>query len=111
MLPIEPEKIEALQALCLGFAFAGLLASGFELVLRRPLSFSLLQNGGFGALASVPVLVFSAPLIILRNTLQGCRVERRPFHFVMIATIIAGLWGLMSGRLVLDLAHIVTGLT
>ncbi len=111
MLPLDPDKLEALGALCLGFSFAGLLASGFELILRRPVSFSLLQSGGVGALASVPVLVFSAPLIILRNTIRGRRFERRPLHFVMIATIIAGLWSLMSGRLVLDLAQFVTGLT
>jgi hypothetical protein len=111
LLPLDPDKINALSALILGFAFAGVLSSGFELILRRPLNFALLQAGGMGALASVPVLVFSAPHIIIRNTIRGRRFERRPFHFVMLATIIAGLWSLMSGRLVLDVAQLVTGLT
>jgi hypothetical protein len=111
MLPLDPDKLDSLAALCLGFAFAGFLASGFELILRRPLTFTLLQRGGMGALASVPVLVFSAPHIIIRNTIRGRRFERRPFHFVMIATIIAGLWSLMSGRVVLDVAQLVAGLT
>jgi hypothetical protein len=106
---LDPDKIDSLAALCIGFAFAGLLASGFELFVRRPLSFTLLQGGGLGALASVPVLVFSAPLIIVRNTIRGRRFERRPFHFVMIATMIACLWSLMAGRVVLDVAHLIAG--
>jgi hypothetical protein len=107
-MSLDPDKLDALASLFLGFAFAGLLATGFELLLRRPVSFSLLQKGGVRALASVPVLVFSAPHIILRNTINGRRFERRPMHFVMLATIIAGLWSLMSGRLVLDVAALFT---
>ena len=50
----------------------------------------------------MPLVVFSAPFIILRNTIRGRRLERRPIVFVMLATMIACVWSLMSGRLVLD---------
>ena len=105
---MDPDKIDALMALGLGFAFAGLLASTFELLARRPMSFNLLELGGMRAVASVPILVFWAPLIIIRNTIRGGRFERRPFHFVFLATMIACGWSLMSGRVVLDLAHLLT---
>jgi hypothetical protein len=108
-MPIDPSTLESLEALILGFAFAGFLASAFEWVTERRASFRLLQTGGMAALASVPVLVFSAPFIIIRNTVRGRRFERRPFHFVMIATMIACLWSLMSGRLVLDAAQMLAG--
>jgi hypothetical protein len=108
-MSVDPSALEAFQALGLGFAFAGLLASGFELVTERKASFHLLQGGGILALASVPVVVFSAPFIIVRNTVRGRRIEGRPFHFVMLATIIACFWSLLSGRLVLDMAHLLTG--
>jgi hypothetical protein len=108
-MSVDPSAIEALQALGLGFAFAGFLASAFELTTHRKASFHLLQSGGVLALASIPVIVFSAPFIILRNTVRGKQIEGRPFHFVMIATIIAGFWSLMSGRLVLDVAHMLAG--
>ncbi|HEV2557018.1 MAG TPA: hypothetical protein VGU45_00160 [Microvirga sp.] len=108
-MAIDPSALESLQSLVLGFAFAGLLASAFELMTERRASFHLLETGGVKALASVPVLVFSAPFIILRNTVRGRRFERRPVHFVMIATIIACLWSLLSGRLVLDLAVMLAG--
>ncbi len=61
------------------------------------------------ALASLPILAFGAPFIILRNTVRGRRIERRPVPFVMLATMLACGWSLVSGRLVLDLAHLVSG--
>ena len=43
---------------------------------------------------NIPV---AAPFIVMRNTLAGAKIERRRFEFVMVATIIAGFWSLMSG--------------
>ena len=47
--------------------------------------------------AAVPFLVFAAPFIIMRNTLRGMRLESRRLEFVMMATVIAGFWSMMSG--------------
>jgi hypothetical protein len=97
-------SVEALQsfvALFIGFAVAGSLASGYQLVTERPLSFRLL-NGGLQLVTflAIPVLTFAAPFIIMRNTLRGRRIERRRFEFVTMATILAGFWSLMSGTVV-----------
>lgn len=103
-MSFDAAQYEALQALMLGFAFAGLLASAFEFVTARRVGFRLLQAGGWGALACVPIVVFSAPFIIVRNTVDGRRLEGRSFGFVTLATAIACMWSLLSGRIVLDLA-------
>ena len=103
---IQPAALEALQSLFLGFAFAGLLASAFELFTSQRADFKLLQTGGLAAVASVPVVVFSAPFLILRNTVRGRRIEGRPFPFVLIASAAAAIWSMASGRLVLDLLHL-----
>lgn len=103
MLTIDPGALEAFQALALGFALAGLLATGFELLTQRRASFHLLETGGAQALASVPLIVFSAPFIILRNTVRGRRYEKRHVSAVVLATIIACLWSLICGRVALDL--------
>lgn len=103
-LHLEPGSIQAFQALFVGFAFAGLVGSAFELFTARRASFTLLQTGGVLAVASVPVVVFSAPFIILRNTVKGRQVEGRPFHFVMLATIIAGFWSLACGQVLMRMA-------
>ena len=45
----------------------------------------------------------SAPFIIMRNTVRGRRIEHRRFEFVMLATVLAGFWSMMSGTFVLML--------
>jgi hypothetical protein len=105
IVELTPEAVEMLLSLALGFAFAGLSASTFEVMTDRRASFRLLEAGGPAAVACVPLVVFCAPFIILRNTVRGRRYEHRNFFFVMVATIIAGGWSMLSGRVVLDLAH------
>lgn len=100
-MSISPASADALRALVLGFAFAGLLASGFEWAMSRRLSFRILRGGDFAAVAYVPVLVFTAPFIIIRNIVRA-RPGRWPFSVVLTATVIAGFWSLLCGRLVLD---------
>jgi hypothetical protein len=40
---------------------------------------------------------FAAPFIIMRNTLRARRLDGRRFESVMIATVAAGVWSLMTG--------------
>jgi len=99
---ITPEAIGSFFALAIGFAVAGLCASGYRLFGEHFPSFRLLEVGPMAArFAMVPVLVVSAPFLIMRNTLRGRRLERRPFGFVMMATVIAALWSMMSGTVVM----------
>ena len=96
---MSPEAIDSFFALAIGFALAGLLATGYQLATYRPASFHLLQRGPSpAALAAVPFLAFAAPFIIMRNTIRGRQLEGRSFTAVMAATVIAGFWSLMSGN-------------
>ena len=95
---MSPDALNSLFSLCFGFAVAGALASGYQALARRPAGFGLLQEGITPhRFAAVPFLVFAAPFIIMRNTLRGARIERRRIEFVMMATVLAGFWSLMSG--------------
>jgi hypothetical protein len=98
---IPPDVIESLFAVAIGFAVAGLCASGCSLVGMHLPNLRMLEVGPMpGRLAAVPLLMFSAPYLIMRNTLRGRELERRRGEAVMIATAIAGLWSLMSGTVV-----------
>ena len=98
MVPMSPDALNSLFSLCIGFALAGALTSGYQTLAQRPAGFSLLQEGVTPRrFAAVPFLVFAAPFIIMRNTLLGVQIEHRRFEFVMLATVIAGFWSLMSG--------------
>lgn len=108
-MTFDAHTLASLQTIVLGFAFSGLLSSAFEFATHRRASFSLLQEGGALAVLSVPMLVFCAPFIILRNTIRGRRFERRPVGFVMAATVIAGLWSLLSGTVLMDGVNLLIG--
>jgi Family of unknown function (DUF6949) len=98
---ISPETIVSFFSLAIGFAVAGLCASGYRLFCRHFPSFRQLEVGPVaGRFAAIPLLMFSAPFIIMRNTLRGRRIEGRRAEIVMMATVIAGLWSLMSGTVV-----------
>ena len=95
---MSPETLELFLSLALGFAVAGLISAAYQAITARPASFRLLNaEARPAALAAVPFLVFAAPFIIMRNTIRGRRIERRRFEFVMLATVIAGIWSMMSG--------------
>jgi hypothetical protein len=101
MPAISPETIVSIFSLAIGFAVAGLCASGYRLFSRHFPSFRLLEVGPVPArFAAIPLLMFSAPFIIMRNTIRGRRIEGRRTEIVMVATVIAGLWSLMSGTVV-----------
>ena len=98
---MSPESLQSLVVLLIGFAVAGLLATGYQLVTAQPLSFRLLNQGlRLVTFLSIPVLTFAAPFVIMRNVMRGRRIESRRFEFVMLATLIAGLWSLFSGIVV-----------
>jgi hypothetical protein len=95
---MSPEAIHLFFSLAIGFAFAGVLATGYQLATSRALSFRLLESGPKpSTFAAVPFLAFAAPFIIMRNTIRGRQIEGRSVQLVMISTVVAGIWSLMSG--------------
>jgi hypothetical protein len=98
---VSPQAIDSFFSLALGFGVAGLCATGYGVYADQLPSFRLLEVGPAAArFAFIPLLMFAAPFIIMRNTLRGRRIEGRRAEFVMVATVIAGLWSLMSGTVV-----------
>jgi len=95
------DVLTSLFSLLIGFAIAGALTSGYQAFIDRPAGFGLLKEGAAPrAFAAVPFLVFAAPFIIMRNTLRDPHVKTRRIEFVMMATILAGFWSMMSGTFV-----------
>ena len=98
---MSPESVQSLIVLLIGFAVAGSLSTGYQVVTERPLSFRLLNEGArLVTLLAIPVLTFAAPFVIMRNVIRGRRIQRRRFEFVMLATVLAGFWSMMSGTVV-----------
>jgi hypothetical protein len=97
---MAPESVQLLLAFALGFAAAGMVSTGYQLVTRRPASFRLLRRGPAPAtFAAVPFLAFAAPFIIMRSTLRRRRMRGRRLEAVLLAAIAASFWSMMSGTL------------
>ncbi len=94
------EAVQSFFALAIGFAFAGMLATGYQAATSRPATFRMLEQGPQATtFVTVPFLVFAAPFIIMRNILRATSIEGWRFWVVMSATVLAGFWSLMSGTL------------
>ena len=82
---MPPESVQTSLALALGFAVAGLCSSAYQLATHRLPSLGLSSAGPSAAtVAAVPLLMLSAPFLIMRNTLIGRRQEGRRFEFVFL---------------------------
>ena len=107
---MSPESIQSCLAVALGFAVAGI---DFDrLPAHDPIALPSLpparqRRRAGGPFAAVPFLAFAAPVIIMRNTIRGRRIERRRIEFVMLATVAAGFWSMMSGTVVVMLLEAV----
>jgi hypothetical protein len=98
---MSPEQLQSFLALAIGFAVAGLLSTGYQYLTARPASFRLISRSSrLRALAALPFVIFAAPFIIMRNTIRARRIVGRRFEFVMLSTVVAGFWSLMSGTVV-----------
>jgi hypothetical protein len=96
------DAIISLFAIALGFAVAGVLSNGYQAVVRRPPTFSLLQIGPVpAAFAAVPFLMFAAPFMIMRMVVRRRGEAMHHFQTVMTATVACGVWSMMSGTWVL----------
>ena len=108
---MTPESWQNLLSLALGFAVAGLFSSAYQLATSRLPSFSLLSAGPSPkTFAAVPLLMVTAPFLIMRNTVLGHAQENRRFEFVFLATLIAGFWSLMSGMVMVMTLQVATRL-
>ena len=104
---LSSDSGHSLLAVAIGFAFAGLLATGYHYFTEQPASFRLINRGPQATtFAAVPFLIFAAPFIIMRNTIRARRLVGRRFEFVMLSTILAGFWSLMSGTVVVMALHL-----
>lgn len=93
-------SMQAFFALAIGFAASGLTSSAYQLMTKRQAGFHLVLEGtAWSAALAVVLLLFTTPYMIVRNLVRGGGREARKFEFAMMATILAGMWALVSGTL------------
>lgn len=98
---MSPDSLQSAFALAMGFATAGLISTAYQLLAAQPPSFRLLTRGpSAAAFAAIPFLLFAAPFIITRHIVRAGMSAPQRAELVMVATVFAGIWSLMSGTVV-----------
>jgi hypothetical protein len=83
-----------------GLVTAGLLASFVQLVSGQPMRFGIEPNSLLASIGAVLLWVLAGPAILMRN---AWRIQSRPKIWFGLSAVIATLWSLFSGALLLDL--------
>ncbi|MFO7477993.1 MAG: hypothetical protein R6X03_06580 [Methyloceanibacter sp.] len=86
-----------------GFVAAGLLASFVQMVSGQPMRFGIEPNLLLSSVGGVLLRVLAGPAILMRNAWRGMRLEARPKIWFGVSTVIAAVWSLFSGAVLLDL--------
>lgn len=86
-----------------GFVAAGLLASFVQMVSGQPMRFGIEPNSLMASIGGVLLRVLAGPAILMRNAWRGMRLESRPKIWFGISMVVAAVWSLFSGAVLLDL--------
>jgi hypothetical protein len=92
-----------LYVMAVGFVAAGVLASFVQLVSGEPMRFTIEPKSVLDSLAGVLLRVLAGPAILMRNAWRGQIVQQRPRIWFGVSALIAAVWSLFSGVLLLDL--------
>ncbi len=91
-----------------GFVVAAVLATGYQLVANRPVRFEMIvenaQTSVVKAFFRVALVIWAAPYIIMRNAVRGRLMEQRSYGWLVGSFVVAGLWSVCVGIMVLHVA-------
>ena len=92
-----------LYVTAVGFVAAGVLSSFVQLVSGEPMRFGIEPNSILASIGSVFLRVLAGPAILMRNAWRGLKLQARPKIWFGVSAVIAAVWSLFSGALLLDL--------
>jgi hypothetical protein len=92
-----------LYIMAVGFVAAGVLSSFTQLVSGEPLRFGIEPRSLVASLGGVLLRVLAGPAILMRNAWRGLRIQARAPIWFGLSILVAGVWSLFSGTLLLGL--------
>jgi hypothetical protein len=92
-----------LYVAAVGFVAAGILASLAKLVSGEPLRFGIEAKSIPSSVGGVLLRTFAGPVILMGNALQNAKAKARSPMWLGLSTLIAGVWSLFLGSVLLDL--------
>ncbi|SEQ10698.1 hypothetical protein SAMN05216548_102409 [Faunimonas pinastri] len=87
----------------IGFAMAGVVASFYELLTRRPADFLLPNQTLATSGISILLSMFGGPVIVSRKILAGLRSREVRPQAAALGFLVSGMWSVCAGIFVLSL--------
>ncbi|HEX7532884.1 MAG TPA: hypothetical protein VF340_06585 [Methyloceanibacter sp.] len=92
-----------LYVTAVGFVAAGVLASFVQLLSGEPMRFTIEPKSILDSLAGVLLRAVAGPAILMRNAWRGQKLRERPKIWFGVSAVIAAVWSLFCGAILLDL--------
>ena len=86
-----------------GFVASGVAASFYKMVTREPARFTLLGEGWFAAFVTFLFCALTGPAIVMDLVIRNRVAEKNALPKILAGLVIAMLWSVCSGVLVLQL--------
>ena len=93
-----------LYVVAVGFVAAGILTSFIQLVSGERLAFSFEGSTLVASVGGVFLRTFAGPAILMGNVVRAAKSRAYPPVWLGLSTLIAGVWSLFLGLVLLDLA-------
>ena len=93
----------SLYVTAVGFVTAGVLASFAQLVSGEPLRFGIEARSLTVSVIAVFLCALAGPAILMRNSWRAAKARSRSPVWLGLSVLIAGVWSLLSGSVLLDL--------
>jgi hypothetical protein len=92
-----------LYVMAVGFVAAGISASFAQLVSGEPLRFGVEAKSIPSSIGGVLLRAFAGPVILMGNAVSNAKAKARSPMWLGLSTLIAGVWSLFLGSVLLDL--------
>lgn len=98
------EFVLHLYVCSLGFALAGICASGSRLITGIPLKFTAVPNkDAWSILFAVSVRLVAGPFLLVRNSILEALAAKRSASWLALSVMFATIWSFFSGVIVIEL--------
>ncbi|MEG6509882.1 hypothetical protein V6C03_13000 [Methyloligella sp. 2.7D] len=96
-----------LYIMAVGFVSAGILSSFVQWISGKPARFELAPETFLASLVGVALGAVAGPAILMRNAWWGLKLQDRPPFWFGLSAILAGVWSLFSGTILLAIVFAV----
>ncbi len=103
-MPLSIQIFVLLYSAATGFVVAGIVASFYQWITAEPPRFAPLGPSAAALMITFLFCAIAGPFIIMRNAIERRGKLRTAIGWVAGSLVIAGMWSVCSGLLVLDFA-------